>query len=348
MLSQPITVVTGVPGAGKTLYALHQALELQKSGRPVFALGVEGLDPDFCNLLPDDWDIAKWVELPADAVLLIDECHKWLPVRSPGRPPEWIQKLTEIRHFGITLILVTQDVRNIDSFVRRLIGEHVHVSRKAGFPGAMVRTFQGVQEDVNFNHASSSMVPWRYPKDLYKVYKSATKHLIKPKLPLKIWLAIGFAAILVFLVPWVISRFNSVADGPSQTASKTGSIDPKTAFASSSDDEEIKWLTVDDYVKDHKPLLPAIPWTAPVFQDLPLTTVPDMFCSIWDENGPEERCTCYNEQVIKDSSVPSHVCFIIAREGLYNPYRNNVGPAGASNAAPAGPGDPAHTTQAAR
>lgn len=346
MLSQPITVVTGVPGAGKTLYALYQALELQKSGRPVYALGVEGLKDDFCVVLPDDWSIEKWVELPSDSVLLIDECHKWLPVRSPGRPPDWIQKLTEIRHFGITLVLITQDVRNIDSFVRRLIGEHVHLSRKAGFPGAMVRTFQGVQEDVNFGHDSSSLTPWKYPKDLYKVYKSATQHLIKPKIPIKIWIAIIFTVFLCFLVPWVISRFNNVADGPTQTASKNGPIGPKTASAS--DVKEPKWKTAKDYIDDHQPLINAIPWSAPIHQELPVTTIPDLFCVIWDSGGSEERCTCYNEQVVKDRSIPSQVCFIIAREGLYNPYRNNVRPAGVSNAAPAGPGEPGHLPDAAR
>ena len=155
------------------------------------------------------YPIEEWNKLPAGSVLVVDEAHKYFPVRQPGRPPQWIQDLTEIRHFGIELILVSQDPRNIDAFVRRLIGVHKHLTRKAGLNGAMVRTFQGVSEDPNdyANRQSSEQVPWKYPKHLFQAYESASLHVVKPKIPKKSFLRFCsvFPVLLLFPLLFGIS-----------------------------------------------------------------------------------------------------------------------------------------------
>ena len=328
MLTQPITLITGTPGAGKTLRAIYEALELQKEGREVYALGIDGLDSDLIESLPDDFLIEDWVKLPEGSVLFIDEAHKYFPVRTKDKVPDWMSALTEIRHQGKSIVLITQDPRNIDAFVRRLVGEHLHLTRKAGFNGSLLRTFPGVSDNPDDYHArsSSSAVPWVFPKTLFKHYKSASLHTIKPKIPFKIWLALIFTLCLIVVIPVAIYKFKSFGKGDSQKGDiqQSASLTPKTsafAVASNSEEEQQKWFTADDYVKAHKPLIPAVPWSAPVFQGLPITTVPDMHCMIWDDGGKEERCNCYNEQAVKDSGVPDAVCYIIAREGIYNPYR---------------------------
>lgn len=326
MLTQPITLVTGTPGAGKTLRSIFEGLQLQKDGREVFAYGIDGLDPAFIESLPDTWSLEKWKELPPNSVLIVDEAHKFLPVRQPGKPPQWIQDLTEIRHHGITLILVTQDPRNIDAFVRRLVGEHVHLTRKAGLAGSLVRTFQGVSEDPNDYHArqSSQAVPWVFPKELYKVYKSASLHVMKPKIPWKIWAAGAFVVVLIFLIPYIYFKFGDTIDETPPTMAEKALNSQKSAFAG--DEEESPWSSPDAFVKAHKPHFPVAPWSAPIFKNLVPTTVPKILCIASGlENAQDRTCHCYTEQVTRIRDIPTPICEIIVRDGQYNPYLPPVG-----------------------
>ena len=105
---------------------------------------------------------------------------------------------------------------------------------------------------------------------------------------------------------------------PNQNASGSSLL----GLSGTAGQDKQRWQTIDDYARDHTEVVPGLPWTAPIHQDnLTITSNPDLFCVIWDRGGDEERCTCYNEQAIKQRSVPDPVCFIYAREGVYNPYR---------------------------
>lgn len=332
MLQQPINLITGVPGAGKTLRALHEGIELAKNGHEVFTFGLDGLNTDKIRQyfgveiidITNKLDISKWRELPSGSVLIVDEAHKFFPVRQPGKAPEFISDLTEIRHYGIILILVTQDARNIDSFVRRLVGEHLHVSRKAGLSAAMVRTFQGVADDVNdFTlRQSSTVAPWSYDKRLYECYTSSTLHVIKPKIPKKIWFA-GFLALLIICaVPYVIYTFKSSVSSPSAEGKKSPS--PSSQNSSSpilSSTEKSPWDSGDDFIKAHTPLFPVAPWSAPIYKDLKPTSVPKILCiASGYENAPDRTCNCYTEQVTRIHNIPKPICEIMVRDGQYNPY----------------------------
>lgn len=330
MLTQPITLITGVPGAGKTLRAIYEGLELQKDGREVFAFGIDGLDPDLIESLPEDWDITKWQELPDGAVLIVDEAHKYFPVRTKDKVPDWMSKLTEIRHYGKNLILITQDPRNIDAFVRRLVGEHLHLTRKAGLKGALVRTFEGVADNPDDYHAkkNASAVAWLYPKKLFKVYKSATMHVMKPKLPLKfIFFAVLLLVLLFIAVPLIVSTYkksvgrmgvNEVAE-----ASSVETKSQKNAFAFSSDSSKRVYHTSEDYVKAHTPLVEVAPWSAPIYHDSPVVNVPRIFCYAYGyENTPQRVCKCKTEQLTTIENIPPIVCEKVIKDGVYDPYHN--------------------------
>ncbi|HFA1235766.1 TPA: zonular occludens toxin domain-containing protein, partial [Neisseria gonorrhoeae] len=70
--------------------------------------------------------------IPEGAVLIVGEAHYTYPVRAAGRPvPPYIQELTELRHHGHTVILMTRHPSQLDIFVRNLVSKHVHLERKA-------------------------------------------------------------------------------------------------------------------------------------------------------------------------------------------------------------------------
>ena len=311
-----IRLFTGVPGAGKTLRSIFEAMQKKSEGRNILHVGIDGMNEDMISEFKPG--LEHWKDLPPGSILIVDEAHKWLPVRSPGKPPQWIQDLTEIRHSGIELWLVTQDPRNLDSFVRRLIGEHVHVSRKAGLAAAMVRVFQGVAEDPNDFHAqkSSTVGPWKYPKHLFQSYKSATLHVVKPKIPLKII----FACIVILCLPialyFAIDGIRSVGDKPEGSSSAS----PSLAFGSVpvEDTSSSPWDSPEAFVKAHEPILPGIPISAPIFKDRPVVNFPRLFCYLSGSPG-DDVCKCKTEQLTK-VSVPEPVCRSIVSDGLYDPY----------------------------
>lgn len=332
MLNQPITLITAVPGGGKTLRALYEGIELAKAGREVFAFGIDGLNTEKIREIygveiidvGENWSLDKWKELPSGSVLLVDEAHKFLPVRQPGKPPAWIQDLTEIRHFGIQLVLITQDPRNIDSFVRRLVGEHLHLTRKAGFSGAMVRTFQGVAENTDDFTArqSSTQAPWLYDKKLYDCYKSASLHVIKPKLPKKIIFALIAGLAIIITIPYVIFKFKGMFSDGEKDAVTQASTPKKQAFDNANEKNEIKpWDSTEEFVKAHTPLVPVAPWSAPIYKGLTPSTVPKIYCVASGlENHKDRTCRCYTEQVTKVENIPAFICEKIIKDGVYNPY----------------------------
>lgn len=341
-----IKLFTGTPGAGKTLRSIFEAINLQKlEGRQIFHIGIDGMDEQIIPKAPIE-SIADWRKLPPGSVLIVDEAHKFLPVRQPGKPADWIQELTEIRHYGIELWLVTQDPRNIDSFVRRLIGSHTHLSRKAGLNGATITEFQGVSEDPTdyHNRQTATQSTWLYPKHLFKVYKSATLHVIKPKIPFKVL----FMAFVLFAcivgIPTLLYFFQDKVAALDDKEEVQVSEDKKSAASfitpSPQNSDKIKWETADDFIKAHKPLVVGIPHSAPIYQNLEPVGVPELLCVASGlEGAPDRTCNCYTEQATKIVGIPSQICEANVKQGFYNPYRPKPTPASTLLPPPLGEGE---------
>lgn len=328
-----IRLYTGTPGAGKTLRSIFDAINIHKSeGRQVFHLGIDGMDETIIPPAPFR-DIKDWRSLPPGSILIVDEAHKFFPVRSPGKPDEWMMALTEIRHFGIDLWLITQDPRNIDSFVRRLIGTHFHLTRKAGLKGAMVREFQGVSEDPNdyHNRESSQQTAWIYPKHLFQVYKSATLHVVKPKIPLKIWFAGSLLLLCVVGIPSLIYFVGDTVaeiDDTQQSFNNGQKADNQNSFgipASAPSKEKIDidpWQSAESFIKAHTPLIPFVPHSAPIYSGLRPKSIPEILCIASGIEGEKDRtCSCFTEQATRIPDVPKIICEAYVKNGSYNPYR---------------------------
>ncbi|WP_297843738.1 zonular occludens toxin domain-containing protein, partial [Pseudomonas sp.] len=192
-----ITCITGLPGHGKTLYAVTLIKAMaEKEKRDVFYSGIKGV------MLPwTEFVAEEWMALPTGSMIVIDEAQFVFPKLAPGaKHPDFYKLLATHRHQGFDIFLITQDVTLIDLFPRKLIDRHLHVVRKFGLQRATVYEFQGAKiEPLAAKTVAGAVVSkWAYPKSSFGLYKSAEVHTVKTRIPAKIILAVLF--IVSFLV----------------------------------------------------------------------------------------------------------------------------------------------------
>lgn len=108
-----IILVTGVPGAGKTSFAVSELLRSEKRkltyGCPV--KGIEELEnPEFENL--------------KNCCILVDEAHTIMGTGMQGL----VNFLTVHRHNNLDFVLTTQDFSLLNRKILPLVGRHYHLS----------------------------------------------------------------------------------------------------------------------------------------------------------------------------------------------------------------------------
>ncbi|TKC80410.1 hypothetical protein FAZ69_29325 [Trinickia terrae] len=174
-----IQLITGVPGSGKTLFAVSQLPKEIKAGRRIVANGIRDLAID--HELWDDDMVREWHKhcQPND-VIVIDEVQRiWPPVSASVKPTEDIEKLHVHRHFGVDIVLITQHPNRMNKVIRDLVGRHVHVKRLFGGHKAMLYEWDHTH-NPNSGLKDAVKTPWFYPKKVFELYTSAELHT-KPK-----------------------------------------------------------------------------------------------------------------------------------------------------------------------
>lgn len=213
-----MTLISGTPGAGKTLYAVDmiRAERARSPDRSIYS-DIDGLH-DF-GVLPmvDDWR-----ETPEGSLLVYDEAHVRFP--GSGRPGpssiEAVNRMDTHRHTGHDMVFVTQWPNKIDHVIRSLIGRHVHLSRQMGIQAANVHEWDHVQAKPNDYHErmQANTSRWHYPKDLYDKYVSATDHATHNKIRIpRRMLALGLTIVGLFGVSGYMF-FQSDGLAPSSSA----------------------------------------------------------------------------------------------------------------------------------
>ena len=77
-----LTLITGQPGNGKSLYTISFVeAKRQAESRPVFYYGIPDLTLPWTQLE----DPTKWYECPEKSIIVIDEVQKVMPPRSEER-----------------------------------------------------------------------------------------------------------------------------------------------------------------------------------------------------------------------------------------------------------------------
>lgn len=201
-----ITLITGTPGAGKTLYTVAEELPKYKD-RPLFVDGIPDLllDHEQPPQSVEDWHL--W--LPENGVLVVDEAQRvWRPRGTGSKVPDGVAAMETHRHRGADILIITQHPNLIDPNIRRLVGRHVHVRRMFGWKRAIVYEWDAATDPARVTTAIKRS--WAYPKKAFASYKSASVHTSRGN---RIPFVLVFAVLAIVAVPLVGWNFYSSTFG---------------------------------------------------------------------------------------------------------------------------------------
>lgn len=195
-----ITMISAVPGSGKTLYCIGLILKAIEDGRPVYS-NIDGLQIPKCHPAPDDWR-----DTPEGSLVVYDEAqqpHLYPSTANRGEVKDDRLRQMEVhRHTGHDLVFVSQSPSFIHHHIRKLAGEHIHLYRAFGAKTVTKYTWQHCVSDPNDRgeQARADSFPWKFPKEHFGLYKSATIHTHKFKLPKKLAALVAFIFVCAALV----------------------------------------------------------------------------------------------------------------------------------------------------
>ena len=232
-----ITIITGTPGAGKTLYSIEKLL-LPIVGKTVKGRDENGVEVEhprtiYTNInglqidheLIDggdnqglkDWH--KWVK--PGAMIVFDEVQKvWPRTPNGSKIPDDIQELDTHRHKGVDFILITQTVMNVSSHIHGLVGRHLHVRRVGNMKASIVYEWDHCSKSLQYSK-SISKAPYRFGSKVFKLYKSAELHTkVKRSVPTLVWFILAGVCIAAWGGPTYFQRMKEKTQGGAVAAQK--------------------------------------------------------------------------------------------------------------------------------
>ena len=228
-----ITLITGTPGSGKTLYAVTNMLKeiLAKPERPVYS-DIIGLNIDGIEQPPEDWR-----DTPKGSLIIYDECQfREAYQRARGKTRyDYILQLTTHRHDGYDIWLITQSAKFIHLDVLEVVGRHLHLDRPYGAALANVYEWESAEKNPKSRSAKESVrskTLFKYNKNIFKYYSSVdvddkTANHKKFKVPFSQykWIVVGLGAVV-----WSVYSFSGGfgADEPKESQSVVSQVEQVT------------------------------------------------------------------------------------------------------------------------
>lgn len=323
-----ITLITGVPGSGKTLYAVSQILLPEsKTDRPIFVDNIPELIPRH-EVAPDILDWPNWA--PVGAHIFIDEVQRvWRPEAAGKAIHPSIAELETHRHRGLDFTIMTQHPSLVHSNVRRLVGKHIHVRRTA--LGVKVYEYSECQAnpDTAWRNALTKL-SWKHPKSAFGLYKSSSLHVkVKFRIPGPVKVLAVCVVAIGALGYYMFDRLWSIGTGATEQPQLVQSAVQGAGLVSSM--SEVSTIQghipspqnqslVAREVDIRETFIPRVhgePNTAPAYDHLrQVVTMPVVAACISDA----ERCMCYTQQMTKVEMTDSQ-CRERVQRGEFDPYR---------------------------
>lgn len=140
---------------------------------------------------------------------------------------------------------------------------------------------------------------WVFAKNLYPFYHSAEVHTHKRRLPMSYYV-VGLSVLVLLPVLWFAGKwFYDTASGKKASVyslpTKASPTSPVDGFRFSQSGVP-QTLTVVEYLKLHTPLIPALPSTAPAYQELARPTIVPRVAGCIASKG---KCVCYTQQATR-------------------------------------------------
>jgi len=359
-----ITLITGTPGAGKTLYAIAKLLQpvigttvtkthedgskeeitrivytningLQLEHEPISSGGDWSQDPKRAwhfQPIGDGKGLRDWHEWAKPGSLIVyDEFQKVWPMVPNGTPvPPDIQALDTHRHLGVDFILITQSPNNYNRHIQGLVGRHLHVRRMGNMGLTIVYEWDHCSRQLMYSK-SISKAPWRYDKSVFNLYKSAELHTKTPRrIPTLAFVVLFALAGAAYLIPTFAGRLAEYTEVANQTIDQN----PITGEAAASGEPANQTAPADDFnFLAYIPRLSHQPNSAPAFDELRrVVNMPRIAGAICNS----ERCICVTEQGT-NAGLSTDECRNWMDNPPYDPY--TVQRQFEPNIAPAPPSD---------
>jgi len=219
-----ITIITGVPGMGKTAMLVHILLENEKTkfnSRPVFVMGINNLLIDHAKAPPvEEWTekrpseedptlLLDYYRFPPNSILVVDEAQRVFRTRSSGsKVPNHVAALETHRHTGLDIILLTQKPQLLDANARLLCGRHVHIKNTI-MGRKLFEWFEFTDVENRSNLDAAIKRSYSPPKEVFSLYKSAEVHTKQPRRLHQIWIYFALALMALSYFGYKIySRIN--------------------------------------------------------------------------------------------------------------------------------------------
>jgi zona occludens toxin len=319
-----INLITGLPGNGKTLYALWMVkLWAEKDQRPVFYSGIADLKLPWTEIEAD-----KWYECPPNSIVVIDECQRLFRPRTMSKEvPQYVSELETHRHKGIDLVLITQHPALADAALRRLTGKHLHVVRKWGTQSATVHEWASVKDDCGKNAARKDSIrhAWKYPKAVFEYYKSAEVHTVKRNIPARL-VMLYMSPLLLLAAGWYMYHFAQKKIHPeNEKPASTLEAQQQGGQAGQGGMQRASYRNAQEDAKqflfERTPRMAGLPQTAPRYDEVTKpTTAPVPAACVANAT----RCDCFTQQATP-LNVPDLLCRDIVRRGYFVDFDDNGG-----------------------
>lgn len=334
---------TGVPGAGKTLYAVSNLVKRKDfKDRPIFVDGIKDLDHDKINYfdIPEGESIQTWPKwAPPGAIIVVDECQRiFRPRPSGSKVPDYVAELETHRQRGLDFILITQHPRLIDVHLRGLIEHHTHLGKtNLGLRRKMEWTTGGAKDPESRANIREALISvYRLDKSVYGLYKSAEVHTKIRTKKSKLLMLFPLALCLVGYGVWSFTGFWGKFSGEEKQTNTASTIQTAQAQTQSSTVSASEPVSNGQYPKaetkpeeqkkphlseeDYQPRIAERPETAPIYDSMnkAVKVMPWPAACIKAEN----RCTCYTDQGTKIKDIGKQTCLNYVKDGLpFNPYK---------------------------
>lgn len=338
-----ITLITGVPGSGKTLMAvsdLAKKVDKEWAGRKIFVHGIPDLTIP-TEPIPDGHsiqDMHVWLKWPENngSIILIDEAQNIFPPRSAGsKTPEIVEWLHVHRHSGVDIILISQMPGRIDKQVRDLVGAHYHIHKTP--LGVRMRYFWDYCEN-NPKSGMKNARPevYKFDKKAFGLYKSAEIHT-KVKTPKSRVLWVIPIALVVFGMTSymgysLLSGLGSSEKDDSENSSVSSFVDvksddlkksvkDKSAVAGQEIGGQIAPSQNKNLTEDMlKPKIEGMVESKPLYDQV--RQVKQFEYPVACISGGKSGCSCYSSQGTVIKEIDKKTCNDYVKNGMpFNPYK---------------------------
>lgn len=332
-----IHLITGAPGSGKTLFTIEHVLQLsEETGRMVFYCRIPGVEIEGWTEIES---MMIWQQLPENSIIIGDEVWEdWPASNNKEDVPDHITKLRYNRKGGHDLFLISQDPRDINVIIRRIVTRHWHFARVSGLERSRCFVWpkhQSDPDDARARRVTADTWERDFPKEIYPLYKSADVHNIRVTPP-KRGLYRMYAFTLVIALSLVLALYSvyviygkvigddvAIPDLPNNNDKKqlppvrkgngfeigAGAIAqqaPRQVVSSPEKGRDLK--------KDVKPQLPGLPWTADFYKDIFVAaSFPKPYCMLF-----AQECRCYTQQSTR-LNLDDGMCRYFSKFGFFDP-----------------------------